>query len=278
MAQAATPTAREEAFDDVLEDLSGEVLLTTSSIDDFASLVAVLEAGAESDDDGTRVNVLTTAETAKALRQTFVLASRVVDLIEADVLAVRAAEPRAPFSTVLIGDLAVRSVAGVAPDAVTTLSADADESLVESAREAFLKRWEDAAEFSTRAPPYSRMVDSVETTLGETVREDLETLFGLSAALTPAETEMDPVQQSLLVGAKNEVQFYELGLWGESEGVASRAKFSREKQTLEELDLVATEKIPTDVGRPRQRLVLGGAVDTDDVEELYETAREALAE
>lgn len=277
MAQAASPTPREEAFDEVLRDLSGDVLLTTSSIDDFASLVAVLDVEADDDADPTRVNVLTDVETAKEIRRTFVLASRIVDLIEADVLDVRAAEPRVPYSTLLVGDLAVRSVAGVSLDAVTTLSADADEALVESAREAFLDSWESAEEFTARTPPYSRMVDSVEADLGETMRDDIEELFRLTAADGPVEEEMDPVQLSLLVGAKNQVQFYELGLWGESEGVASRAKFSREKQALEEHDLIATEKIPTDVGRPRQRLVLGDAVDGADVEEIFETASEALA-
>ena len=89
---------------------------------------------------------------------------------------------------------------------------------------------------------------------------------------------MGPGLERPLVGAKNQVQFYELGLWGESEGVASRAKFSREKQTLEEHGLIDTEKVPTDVGRPRQRLVLADRLAETDPPELVRSARELLPE
>ena len=39
--------------------------------------------------------------------------------------------------------------------------------------------------------------------------------------------------------------------------LASRATFSRKKTAFEEMGLIETEKVSIDVGRPRQRLVLG---------------------
>jgi len=62
---------------------------------------------------------------------------------------------------------------------------------------------------------------------------------------------------SLLVAAKNEVLLYDISKWGEDVGIASKATFSRTKTKLEDNGLIATEKVPIDVGRPRLRLQLG---------------------
>jgi DNA-binding MarR family transcriptional regulator len=58
---------------------------------------------------------------------------------------------------------------------------------------------------------------------------------------------------------------------GEDTGVASKATFSRVKTRLEDRDLIETEKVPIDVGRPRLRLVLVPD-DLEDVEHLAEQA------
>lgn len=272
MANRGTVTPREEAFDELFDDLSGDLLLTTSTVDDFAAVVGVLES---SGIDGT-VDVLTDGETAKQVRNTFILASRVVDRVAAGDLDVRVVDPRSPFSTLVIGPESVHGVASISDAVVTTLDADADASFVETAREAFEERWADADELSARTPAYSQMLETLGEELGEEVRADVEQIFERTAAEGGAEREIDPVRLTLLVGANHEVQFYELGLWGESEGLASRAKFSREKQALEEEDLLDTEKIPTDIGRPRQRLVLGDAIDSSDPDEIFDAARDAL--
>jgi hypothetical protein len=47
---------------------------------------------------------------------------------------------------------------------------------------------------------------------------------------------------------------YDISKWGEDVGIASKATFSRTKSKLEESDLITTEKVPIDVGRPRLRL------------------------
>src|SRR5699024_2222448 len=65
------------------------------------------------------------------------------------------------------------------------------------------------------------------------------------------------VELCLLAGAAHEVMLYNLSNWGEEVGVASRATFSRTKIRLEDAEILATEKVPIAVGRPRQRLLLG---------------------
>ena len=59
------------------------------------------------------------------------------------------------------------------------------------------------------------------------------------------------------MAARNEVLLYDISRWGEDVGIASKATFSRTKTRLEDHDLIDTEKVPIDVGRPRLRLQLG---------------------
>lgn len=264
---------RQDRIEGVFSDLSGNVVITTSTFEDLAGLVRALEAGTAED-----VQILTDEPTAKTVRDSFLLAARMVDMIDDGTLDLRVASPKSPFSTLLIGTDEVRAVASISGDAVTELRADADESAIESARDAFRDQWESADEFAPRTPAYSTMLETLEERLGASMREDVEEVFEASATAGEGAETVRPVRLSLLIGAKNEVQFYELGLWGESEGVASRAKFSREKQALEEEGLIDTEKIPTDVGRPRQRLVLPDGIDASDPLDLTETARNALAD
>lgn len=63
----------------------------------------------------------------------------------------------------------------------------------------------------------------------------------------------DEVVVSLLAAAKHGQLLYDISKLGEDVDVASKATFSRTKTTLEERGLIATEKVPIDVGRPRLR-------------------------
>lgn len=262
---------RDALFEAVLAELSGTVLVTTSTVDDVAGLVAALEASASED-----VRLLVDEATAKAVGDSFLLASRLVDLIDDGSIEVRVSSPRTPFPTLLVGDDAVRSIAGISAAATTELRADADETFLETTRSSYGDHWDDAETFSARVPAYSKMLDALDERLGEEMRVDIEAVFDAETRVHGGEASIEPVRLALLLGAKNEVQFYELGLWGESEGVASRAKFSREKQALEENDLIDTEKVPTDVGRPRQRLVLSERLEGMDPLEIADTARSVL--
>jgi len=68
---------------------------------------------------------------------------------------------------------------------------------------------------------------------------------------------LDEVDLTLLAAAKHGVQLYEISRWGEDTGLASKATFSRAKNRLEDGGMIATEKVPIDVGRLRLRLMLG---------------------
>jgi hypothetical protein len=251
---------RVAAYADVIEG-DADVFVTSSRVSDFTDILYALE---ESDSPGS-VRILTDDETAKAVRRRFLVASNLVDHIERGTVSLRRQEYHLP-SFVIVDD-EVTTATGVDESTLTVLTTD-EEPFVSDTRESVEEKYEAASEVSLRTPAYSQMLSQLEDNLGSAMREDLETVLGRAVATRSDETSIDPVRLSILVGAKNEVQFYELGNWGESTGVGSKAKFSREKRKLEDVGLIDTEKIPKDIGRPRQRLVLGADVDEADPVEL----------
>ena len=131
-----------------------------------------------------------------------------------------------------------------------------DEDVVIAVREKYISQWKNGRRFQLSKPSYARMLESIGQDLGESMQESIQSVFE-SAGLTSRDGEqLDEVYVYLLMAARNKQQFYDLCSWGEDMGVASRAKFSKQKRALEEAGLIETEKVPTDVGRPRQRLVL----------------------
>ncbi|WP_336134333.1 transcriptional regulator TbsP domain-containing protein [Natronomonas amylolytica] len=247
-----------------------DVFVTSSRVSDFTDILYALEEhGSEGE-----IRILTDAETAKAVRRRFLVASYLVDHIERGTVSVRQREGHLP--SFIVADDDVTAITGVDESNLTVLTTD-DEAFVTGTGESLEQQYADAAEVSFRTPAYSGMLDQLGDDLGSEMRADVETALGQAAATRSDETSVDPVRLSILMGAKNEVQFYELGNWGESTGVGSKAKFSREKRQLEDVGLIDTEKIPKDIGRPRQRLVLGKDVDDVDATELLSLAESVSA-
>lgn len=263
---------RVSRFTTLLDAATDETFVTTSDAADLAALVEAVDGWSA---DGS-VRVLTDDDTVRELRRTFLLSSQVADLTESGVVEARAESTDDPLSSLVVTDDRVSTLVGVSTDVVAAMNTEAT-PFVDEVRQELQRRWERAESLSLRAPPYSRMLETLEDELGAAVRTDVERLLETTSASQRTEM-MDPVQVSLLVGAKNEVQFYELGRWGETTGLASRAKFSREKQTLEEAGLIDTEKIPRDIGRPRQRLVPGETLEHSKASEIVEAAERALFE
>lgn len=211
-----------------------------------AVVTALDETGAT---PGTRLLVET--ELLKDQVADFLFASTLANLTEADAVTLRTAGHFRNANLLLFPDTAVQlfdlevRLAAVGTDTAETVSAlhaQADD------------RWAAATPYELRTPARATISDSLETQLGDQARSDfsaivdsLETARGNGAGL-------DEVTIALLVAAKNEALLYDISKWGEDIGLASKATFSRTKSALEELGIIATEKVPIDVGRPRLRL------------------------
>ena len=201
------------------------------------------------------LNVIGTEETLRTARNKFTLGSRLADLVGMGQLELRSSSS-VTETTVLIDDERVYSPVEIGGRSAAFV--ETDESFLADARASVESAWESADQFSLRTPARATVRETLTAEFDETVQNDFETVVE-SIEGGRSTRELDEVVVSLLVAAKHELLLYDVSRWGEDVGLASKATFSRRKTDLEEMGILETEKSPTDVGRPRQRLRL-----TDD--------------
>jgi hypothetical protein len=205
----------------------------------------------------------------------YLLASAAAELGTANRLSLGTTDER--FENVLL--VTDETVVSLVPagEYVAGLVTD-DEEFVEAVRTRWASVWESAEEFGLRTPARSRVEDSLAEEVGPGVESDFQAMLGALETARGEETDLDEVAVSLLAAAKHKELLYDISKWGEDAGVASKATFSRTKNRLEERGLIATEKVPIDVGRPRLRLVLGDErLRGTDADELASAAQSLLS-
>lgn len=212
------------------------------------------------------VHVIATEETLRTARNRFTLGSRLADLVGEGSLELRSSAS-VPETTVMVDDERVYSPVELGDRSAAFV--ETDESFLSDARDGILSTWEQAEPFSLRTPARATVRETLTAEFDGSVQGDFETVVE-SIEGGRSTRELDEVVVSLLVAAKHELLLYDVSRWGEDVGLASKATFSRRKTDLEEMGVLETEKSPTDVGRPRQRLRL-----TDD--RLREADGESLA-
>jgi transposase len=252
----------------VLDGVTQEVLVVGPSLAVIDGLVAVLGER----ETAPTVRLLATESVLKEAVSEFTDASVIADLVADGSLSLRTSDER------LDGPLLVtdgRVVSLVTTDERTAGLATEDAEFVGAARNEYADRWTDAEAFSLRTPPLSRVQETLEDEFGAELADDFERM---RIALAETTGDLNEVDVSLLAAARNEALLYDISTWGENVGIASRATFSRKKTHLEECGLIATEKVPIDVGRPRLRLLLGDErLREADADEIVSVAAELLA-
>jgi len=222
-------------------------------------LGALVEALDEASSDGPDADggeapatrLLVETEAFKDQVEDFLFASSLADLTDRDAVAVRTADGFLngnlllyPGTAVQVFDLEVRLAA------VGTDEADVVAALERQAS----TRWEAGTAYSLRTPARTAIADTLADQLGPDAEADFSAIVDSLETARGKGRGLDEVTIALLVAAKNEALLYDISKWGEDVGLASKATFSRTKSTLEKLGLIATEKVPIDVGRPRLRL------------------------
>jgi hypothetical protein len=259
-----------ELLESALSAAGEELLVVAPDAETLEGLVAV---ASEAAGPLPTVRVLAAERTLKRVVDDFLVASAVADLVADGTLALRHGDTDTADGLLVSGDAVTAVVA--AGDRVAGLSTD-EPAFVEAALAEFRGRWETGEEFGLRTPPLSRVRETLAADVGETVLADFDAVLDHLRAVD-GDDGLDEVTISLLVAARNDVLLYDISKWGEDVGIASKATFSRTKTRLEEVDLVDTEKVPIDVGRPRLRLKLGPAAPTGDLAALVDAARDRLA-
>lgn len=260
-----------EIVDETLSSAAGTVYLVNPTSD---AVEAYVDIGNENRYDLT-VKLLADYRTLKDVLEDFIVASSAADLVDRGELELKTVEDP-PTNTVIATADRIVSVVTVG-DTVGGIVTE-DESFVEDVRDGYEELWTEADDYRLRTPPITQVRETLSTDLGEEAQDDFT---GVLSSLETARGDgdgLDEVTISLLVAAKNGELLYDISKWGEDVGVASKATFSRTKTRLEEHGLIATEKVPIDVGRPRLRLLLGSQrLEDADADELAGIAQEMLA-
>ncbi len=234
-----------------LTEADGDLLLIDPT---EATIQSVIEVATSFDGELPTVQMLAGERAIKSTMEDFLVASKAADLIDSGLLSLRTPDEPAANSLLISGSAVLALVE--AGDRIAALTTEDDE-FVEQARQTYDQQWEAAEPFHLRTPPISRIRETLAADISEQVRADFDAVLGSLPSARGNGDGLDEVTISLLVAAKNEVLLYDISKWGEDVGIASKATFSRTKTKLEDNGLIATEKVPIDVGRPRLRLQLG---------------------
>lgn len=267
----------------LLEDDINDILQTalTEATDDLLLvdptenvMEALVDVATAYDGELPTIRMLAEERAVKETLVDFLIASQAADLIDTEQLSIRTlTEPAA--NSLLISDESVLALVS-ADNRIAALTTD-DGSFVESARASYDEQWEVAEPFHLRTPPISRVRETLGDDISDAAREDFNAVLAELDTARGDENGLDEVTISLLIAAKNDVLLYDISKWGEDVGIASKATFSRTKTRLEDMGLIATEKVPIDVGRPRLRLQLGDdRLRETDASDLADVAQELL--
>ncbi|PSQ17485.1 hypothetical protein BRD00_07195 [Halobacteriales archaeon QS_8_69_26] len=220
---------------------------------DESLVEAVVETTMEFEDEPPEVRMLADGTILRRVMEDFIVASSAADLVADGTLEMRTQDGLSENPTVVTGDVVMAVVsAGGDVAGLTTV----DDDFVGTAVDSYDEAWTAAEEFDLRTPPLSSVRETLASDVGADTEEDFSDVLSSLETARSGGDGLDEVTISLLVGAKNEQLFYDISRWGEDVGVASKATFSRTKNELEESGIIDTEKVPVDVGRPRQRLTI----------------------
>jgi hypothetical protein len=240
----------EDILHSTLSGSSGDVYVVNPRQDTIEALVSV---GTQFQGTLPSIRLIAEERLLRNVMDDFIVASNAADMISGETLSLRTVEESDANSVVVTDDDVVALVdAGRRMGGIRT----EDGSFVDHAREACSETWEEAEQYHLRTPPISDVRETLSTDMGTETREDFSKVLSSLETARGDGDGLDEVTISLLVAAKNEELFYDISRWGEDVGVASKATFSRMKNELEDTGLIETEKVPVDVGRPRQRLTI----------------------
>lgn len=220
------------------------------------------------------MEILVSKTTADNLRRSFPLNSKLKEILEQHNATLYLTEEPSLPTTVIDGNQAhyyvrmgsVRRFVKLSDGEIGSILTDEFESLLES-----------ASRVNIDTPAWSELLTKLESVVGSQTRSEFEQL--IEAAKLEEMDSLDAVSVALVAAAQSGALSYDLGKWAEETGVASKATISRRKTTLETNGVIYTEKVPVEVGRPRQRLLLAEdisavRIDTAEVDVSRKTPTE----
>jgi len=264
MSASGNNKARQTAIRSLLADTTEPLYVLRPSLPTLELLVQAVET------DAPTLHVLASSDDLQAVRRQFPLATVVAELQRQDQLTLTAAAPTGR-GTVLVTDETAYAVAHVDGELVLCDASSTPDTLLEICRE-----YHETESFDLRTPAWGTVSERLIDTFNTDVEADFR--FAIQEWMeTVDEQALGTAEIALLVAGMHDLLLYDLSRWGEELGVASKATFSRGKATLVKADILTSEKVPIDVGRPRLRLTLTDEYAAYSVAELLDQANETVS-
>jgi hypothetical protein len=232
---------------------SDEVKLIISDIELILELVDYLWTN-----DAMHFNVVIPEEKARDIRLNFPLNARISELIEQDMLRIYSTDTT-PLSTIILDG--PRFYTHVRLGQTEQFAKSTDDDLRMMLDEIFTQITESAELVDPDILAWSVLLDQLEQTVDPETRQEFERL--IEAARIENLGALDNISVAIIAAAHSGALLNDLSTWAGEVGFASAATFSRRKQKLEDAGIIYTERVPIEVGRPKQRLKL-----SDDVNEV----------
>jgi len=241
--------------DDIEQELRGsiatarDIIVLDPSVAVIHSLIDILI----SFDEPPQSRVLAAESALKSVRDHTSRAAHAAELVNEGSLQLRSlGSPQVGLPPLIVSDDHVHSLV-VLDSVVSTISRE-NTAMAASVENDLDEFWEAADSFDLRTPGWSHMLTSLEDRFGTEVATDFERVLSATDDADIDSSEIDEIAIAIFAASANGVLLYDIGRWGEDIGFASKATFSRTKGQMEDAGLITTEKVPIDVGRPRQRL------------------------
>ncbi|TKX40036.1 DUF5821 family protein [Halorubrum sp. CGM4_25_10-8A] len=221
-------------------------------------------------EDQPKVRLLADSDEIKDALYSFLTASKIAELIHREQLSLRTlTEP-------VQNTIFTTESEAVVPVMDKHSISSSDPELVSSVYGEFDSRFEAAEQYHLRTPAHSVVKETLREEIGDDVADELNQVLAHAEEISKSNEYLSIVEIILILAARNETLLYDISKWGEDAGIASKATFSRAKSALEDADLIETEKVPIDVGRPRLRLLATDKIATVDLKTLSTEFRSTL--
>ena len=251
---------------EILDEVGENILLVSPS----RVLLEEMVSGSWNLETSPVTTVLAAEQVLASLRDNFAVAWSAADLVREDNLRM-IANDTGPGSSVLVSGDTVWTVSVLGR---TGVSMSTTEQNLASEIQEFVEPHLENSSFPLRTPPRTQLTEALTQEFSEQVSTDFET--GINILREIDAEEVDAAHVAFLVMALHGELLYDLGKWAEDTRFTSRATLSRKKTELEEQKLLSTEKVPVNIGRPRQQLTPGDKLQDHSIEPAVEQALQAL--
>lgn len=230
---------------------SNDVKLVVSDIE---LMIDVVDQMSSSED--TNFEVIIPESEARRVRLNFPLNSKIAELAKQNRLSLYSTDVKS-LSNIMLDDSNLYGLARLGE--IEQFAKSTDKDLSTKIHKEFTQIKSTGELIETDILAWSDLLTQLGETVGAETRREFERL--IEAARIDDLGALDDISVAIIAAAQSGALLSDLGNWAEEVHLASKATFSRRKQSLEEEEIICTEKVPVEIGRPKQRLLLSDNID-----------------